>query len=480
MIIIFKTIQNSQFQIILQAFLSTLALVLESLLIFIIFLMFSGIFGFQILSKVLKNKCILSSFGLEQSENSEDFCGNIKCSSDKICSKVLKNPDEDLSSFDNIFSSLLQVLRIITFDDWTRLMNQIQKTWTNFSFIYFLFVAIIGNFFLIQFIFAVMKIKFSDNLYKLKVGKKKHLSIYKESDKVYNFKEIKSIENIILNKKKKLGDILNSEKRNKEKSFLITDFIFWLLKFLKEKISIFFKINKKKNFCSKKSNLKELINKKRKLKENFKKFSYALMNISSYFSKLMALDSDKNLNSNLIICKKPLSLRIKTEIIYESLSISDILPTKLENYYENHYRKILLERKNIRLNFFYNYNSIKKEIIIEDKNNDKNTKIGQKKGKISRRDRKKTNFTLINKRKKFMNFQQNSLYQLKRKHSKILLGKNFKTFNSTALKKNSKIKRISFHLNKENLIKSFNENLNLQESSYAFQDNNIIYVNKIV
>lgn len=58
---------------------------------------------------------------------------------------------------------MLQVFRIFTLSDWTNIMYVIQKTYSNFSWIYAVSLIFFGNFFLLNLILAILKVKFGEN-----------------------------------------------------------------------------------------------------------------------------------------------------------------------------------------------------------------------------------------------------------------------------------------------------------------------------
>ena len=65
-------------------------------------------------------------------------------------------------NFDDLPDSFLRVILTITLDYWTAIMYYIQKSVTNYAWIYFVSLVIMGNYILINLTLAVIKVKFSE------------------------------------------------------------------------------------------------------------------------------------------------------------------------------------------------------------------------------------------------------------------------------------------------------------------------------
>ena len=181
------------FQIMVKALWDSFAYVGESLIVFHIFAFIFTLIGFQAFGDLLKQQCINRETGISIYEinNKINLCGSQICKENYFCGKILENPDSNLTNFDSFIFSFIQVLRIITFDNWTILMNQIQSTYTYLCFIYFIIVAIIGNYFLNNFILAVIKVKFTESWNKLKIRESKNEDIFNKIGRKYNYKMIR-------------------------------------------------------------------------------------------------------------------------------------------------------------------------------------------------------------------------------------------------------------------------------------------------
>ena len=114
---------------------------------------------------MLKYKCFNENFGILAFKNGDFIlCGNDNCPGTNICGKSIGTKFEELDSFDTFFFSFFQVMQIITFDDWTSKMYKFQKVFTNFIWIYFVLIAIIGNLFLLNLSLAIIKVKFGESM----------------------------------------------------------------------------------------------------------------------------------------------------------------------------------------------------------------------------------------------------------------------------------------------------------------------------
>jgi len=142
------------------ALFAAVPLLLDVFIILLFFFLTYAIAGLQLFSGVLKYRCLQSSTGLLP--DADAICGNVECDPGSICSKGLENVYDGLINFDNISSSFLQVLFIITLDGWTVIMYSIQMSVTNYAWVYFISLVIIGSFVLTNLTLAVIKVKFSE------------------------------------------------------------------------------------------------------------------------------------------------------------------------------------------------------------------------------------------------------------------------------------------------------------------------------
>lgn len=88
------------------------------------------------------------------------------------CVLGLDNPNHGATSFDNIFFALLAIFQCVTMEGWTHIMIYLQKTFSIWVILYFLPLMFLGAFFFINLTLAVIKMKFTNTMAKLREGKR--------------------------------------------------------------------------------------------------------------------------------------------------------------------------------------------------------------------------------------------------------------------------------------------------------------------
>ena len=126
---------------------------LLSAFLFIVF----GISGVQLFKGILSNRCYAqtaTSLVLVDSErvcsmSSKYFWGGNLCGSGEVCSDY-GNPNNGITSFDNILWAWLTIFQIITLEGWTPIMYDVMDASTCWSMFYFIVLIGVGAFFLIN------------------------------------------------------------------------------------------------------------------------------------------------------------------------------------------------------------------------------------------------------------------------------------------------------------------------------------------
>ena len=149
-----------------ESIIASFHLMRETFLIFLCLISFYAIIGTIFFNKLFYKKCFLSESGVYSNFNNdlENFCGRAtNCPKNYVCGNLLvESPDFGATSFNDFSSSSLQIIRVVTFNNWTFLMNLTQTTLSQLTFIYFITLTIFGNFFALNLILGVLKIKYSE------------------------------------------------------------------------------------------------------------------------------------------------------------------------------------------------------------------------------------------------------------------------------------------------------------------------------
>ena len=203
-------------QLILSALFSAIPLLGDSFLILIFFYLIFAVAGLQLFQGLLKKQCFYSKFGIPTINRY--FCGNVKCPSiNQMCGKMNENPNFEVNNFDNIFYAFFNVFQIVTMDGWTGILYIIQRTFTNFISIYFVTIVILGGFFLVNLMLAIIKVKFTES------HKVLHVKVVSNIVK-YDLKVLKLLG--LWNKRisqKKLKISKTTQKKNKKKNAIYSE-----------------------------------------------------------------------------------------------------------------------------------------------------------------------------------------------------------------------------------------------------------------
>ena len=158
---ILKLLKVKEYVYLLAGIFSSFKAIVNFLLIISIFLIFFSISSTFLFSGVLERKCYAPNLGL----NTNHFCfEKEECLNDNyICSRLmLTNPDNGMTNFDTYLYSLIQIIRIITFASFSYITILMEQAFSGFLRLYFVGIGIFGNFFFINLILAVLKVKYTE------------------------------------------------------------------------------------------------------------------------------------------------------------------------------------------------------------------------------------------------------------------------------------------------------------------------------
>lgn len=310
-LIILRLIKLSAFQIILDKLFFAFILLLDTFLIIMILLFICSLIGVQLFLGLLKFHCMDPLSGIF--DDYSFVCGSKTCESGYICAKSLVNPDSGVTNYDNIFFGLIQTLRLITLDNWTDLQALLQNAFSEQAWIYSFAIVALGNFFIINLMLAVLKVKYSecnpDTMNQIKVYLKKY------QEKTYNLQDLRA---------------QGFYKKNKATGIRVFG--------MKKRLTSFFSGNKKMN-------VKEKIGKNFFSSFNLKSFNFSKIMKPSFFlditKKTFGFLSKNKLEeffhkTKMITMKekaaelsgKNIEIRVDHSFHYISDSIEDVLPLK--------------------------------------------------------------------------------------------------------------------------------------------------------
>lgn len=146
-------------KIILNAFLASIPLLIDTFIILVFVYLLFAVSGLQLFSGVLKNRCFEAATGIPHADDM--LCGGqVICPENYVCGKMLKNPHQGITNFDNMLYSLLQVFQITTLEGWSDIQLMLIQSFSFQSVLYFYIIIFFGNFFVMNIILAVVKLKF--------------------------------------------------------------------------------------------------------------------------------------------------------------------------------------------------------------------------------------------------------------------------------------------------------------------------------
>ena len=103
-----------------------LPLLKDTILVLMFFFLVFAIGGVNLFAGQLRNRCIEIETGkvlIDEESGIEILCGlNALCAEGYFCGKRILNPNNDVTSFDNIFWALLAIFQCVTLEGWSDMM----------------------------------------------------------------------------------------------------------------------------------------------------------------------------------------------------------------------------------------------------------------------------------------------------------------------------------------------------------------------
>ncbi|KAL4477034.1 hypothetical protein ABPG72_011731 [Tetrahymena utriculariae] len=289
----------------IQALLSSIPLLKDSIIILSFFFIIFGIAGLQLFTGQLKSRCIDPSLGVMEGDNGDNVivCTiNSDCADTPeyttICSKTMVSPFYDTIQFDTFGWSVLNVYVIVSLEGWTQIMNLMQSGFSYYSVFYFFFVVYIGSFFLMNLTMAIIGVKYTESISNQQKGDQNQDS---KNEVGYNIKDM--IEWGIYKSNKVYYKELEEEKKKQHSLFGFTETFGMLADKFK---SLLLKQSSSEKTDSRKNNDQQLDNFEQ-VKENKMKINnshhlipqlqpqlYTSMNDDNIFSKQQLIEKEVN------------------------------------------------------------------------------------------------------------------------------------------------------------------------------------------
>ena len=194
-----KTISTlKNLMMIIMTLFSSFPYILNTLLILFFFLLMYAIVGTQLLMGTLKRRCINKFTGLmipqtdiQDPSYNGVMCGALSCpdSDNNICSKLMQNPNSNITNFDNFLWSLLMMIQEITLENWSYNMYYVSRCFDYYgALIIFISLAFVGALILLNLMASVISSSYHEQAQKT-ITKQKTVKLYNEH--VFEYLEYK-------------------------------------------------------------------------------------------------------------------------------------------------------------------------------------------------------------------------------------------------------------------------------------------------
>ena len=111
-------------KIVVSSVMSAIPTLKDTIIVLFFFFLIFAIGGLNMFMGMLKQRCINEETGAAMltPDGEEIICGYDECEPGYFCGKRTLNPNYDVTNFDNIFWSLLNVFQCITLEGWSEIM----------------------------------------------------------------------------------------------------------------------------------------------------------------------------------------------------------------------------------------------------------------------------------------------------------------------------------------------------------------------
>ena len=163
-------------RMLIEALVSSLPLLMDIIVILMFYFLILAIAGLQLWQGSLKSRCLNPSTGTVADDR---CCGSHTCGDDD-CVNFISNPNYGGTNYDDVFASLLTVFQCVTLENWSNVEQYVSDAFGPAAVIYFTLHTLVGSFFLMNFMLAVIKSRVSktyEENRKLKKEKGKNIDV---------------------------------------------------------------------------------------------------------------------------------------------------------------------------------------------------------------------------------------------------------------------------------------------------------------
>ena len=168
--------QVQQVQVIVSSLFQSLPQLADVMLLYLLFLTIFGIMAVKMWKGKLSTRCYDAQndvFLQRVCTTDYDHPYAYKCPWGMQCLEY-QNPDLGKASFDNIGVAVLTLFTGLTLEGWTEIMYDVVDATTPFACLYFLFVVMVGTFFIINLTLAIINTSFETNVKMVKERNEAH------------------------------------------------------------------------------------------------------------------------------------------------------------------------------------------------------------------------------------------------------------------------------------------------------------------
>ena len=200
-------------RMLIEALVSSLPLLLDIMIILMFYFLILSIAALQLWHGILKLRCFDKNSGTVDNTRN---CGSHTCGY-RDCVTFISNPNYGGTSYDDVFMSLLTAFQCVTLESWSNVEQNVSDAFGPAATIYFTLHTLVGAFFLMNFMLAVIKSRVSktyEENRKLKKEKGKNLDMAAAILKVQAENKMTMVDVLKAKKGKAKKEMIDNKMRN--------------------------------------------------------------------------------------------------------------------------------------------------------------------------------------------------------------------------------------------------------------------------